>query len=297
MKKKRQRFESAIGPPLLEALSRAQTLLEAALQSLLPKKEEGVLAEAMRAASLAGGKRLRPFLLMESAALFGLSYQKSAHAAAALEMVHIYSLIHDDLPSMDDGVLRHGAPALHRVYGEGMALLAGDALLTLAFEILARAQTCPDSKIRAEMCLALARASGVEGMAGGQALDLQSPSDGGEIHRMRQMKTATLFACASSLGAMLAGAPEKKRRALYDFGMHFGTAYQIADDVSEGEGRDADKKSQRPSPPAARFFKDSEKPRADMAAHCEKALASLEIFAENAAHLRRLCLCDVLLKA
>lgn len=197
------------------------------------------LAEAMRYAALGGGKRLRPFLVLESARLCGLADEAALNAAAALECVHCYSLVHDDLPAMDDDDLRRGRPTVHKAFDEATAILAGDALLTLAFEIAADPATHPDPRVRAEFCLALARASGRAGMAGGQMLDLEAPGttpiESG-ILRLQAMKTGALIGLGCEAGAILASAPQEKRQALRRFGAALGQAFQLADDLLDVEG-------------------------------------------------------------
>jgi farnesyl diphosphate synthase len=197
------------------------------------------LVEAMRYAVLGGGKRLRPFLLLESARLCGVANEEAVNAGAALECVHCYSLVHDDLPAMDDDDLRRGRPTVHRAFDEGTAILAGDALLTLAFEIMAHPSTHQDANIRAELTLALARASGWRGMAGGQMLDMEAPGRAlgeSEIVRLQAMKTGALIRFACEAGAMLGGAPAAKRGALGEYGAALGQAFQLADDLLDVEG-------------------------------------------------------------
>ncbi len=197
------------------------------------------LAEAMRYATLGSGKRLRPFLVLESARLCGVADEDAVNAAAALECVHCYSLVHDDLPAMDDDDLRRGRPTVHRAFDEATAILAGDALLTLAFEILADPATHPDPAIRAGLALGLARGSGRAGMAGGQMLDLEAPGrelSETEILRLQAMKTGALIRFGCEAGAMLGAAPEDKRQALRDYGKALGQAFQLADDLLDVEG-------------------------------------------------------------
>lgn len=219
---------------------------------LAPKPVSGELArparllDAMRYASLGGGKRIRPFLVVETAKLFGVPRARALMAAAALECVHCYSLVHDDLPAMDDDALRRGRPTAHKAFDEATAILAGDGLLTFAFDILARAQTHPKPDIRIELTSALARAAGIGGMAGGQMLDLAAEGrftnvrgrqlDVGEVKTLQAMKTGALlkFACAS--GAMLGEAPRKARMALERYGSAIGEAFQVADDLLDIEG-------------------------------------------------------------
>jgi len=194
------------------------------------------LIEAMRYGLLGPGKRLRPFLVIESAALFGVPAETALDAAAALECVHAYSLIHDDLPAMDDDDVRRGRPTVHRAYDEATAILAGDALLTFAFEILARHA---DATIGAELILELARASGAQGMAGGQMLDLtaeKQPLGPEGIAVMQAMKTGALIRFACVAGAILGGGSAPRRAALEAYGRALGEAFQIADDLLDAEG-------------------------------------------------------------
>jgi farnesyl diphosphate synthase len=222
-----------------DRLAEAAHATDAALDRLLaPAALAGEIArpdrlrEAMRYAALSPGKRLRPFVLIESARLFGAAGPAVAEAAAALECVHAYSLVHDDLPAMDDDDLRRGRPTLHRAFDEATAILAGDALLTMAFDILASLEA--DGGIRATLVSMLARASGLGGMAGGQALDLaaeRAAFDRDAIARMQAMKTGALFRFAAEAGAVLGGAREEERRRLRDYGALLGHAFQLADDL------------------------------------------------------------------
>ena len=220
------------------------------------------LVEAMRYATLAGGKRLRPFLLLETARLFGADRPAHLRAAAAVEFIHCYSLVHDDLPAMDDDDLRRGRPTAHRAYDEATAILAGDSLLTLAFDILADESTDPDPGIRAALVLTLARASGLGGMAGGQMLDLEAEgrfaTDGAalalneaDILRLQAMKTGALLTACAEMGAIIGRADKKGRAAMRSYGHLLGQAFQIADDLLDVEsdaatlgkatGKDSDK--------------------------------------------------------
>lgn len=197
------------------------------------------LVEAMRHGALAGGKRLRPHLLIESAALFGISAEDALDAAVALECAHCYSLIHDDLPAMDDDDMRRGQPTVHRAFDEGTAILAGDALLTLAFEIMAAETTHPDPAIRVRLMEGLARAAGWAGMAGGQMLDLQAP-DGdftiADVEQLQAMKTGALVRFACEAGAILGGAECEEFAALSRYGQAAGAAFQLADDLLDAQG-------------------------------------------------------------
>jgi farnesyl diphosphate synthase len=229
-------------PRRLEA---AAALVEPVLDRLLaaaPAAGEIVrpprLIAAMRHAALAGGKRFRPFLLMESARLFGVAPDASVVAAAAVECVHTYSLVHDDLPAMDDDDLRRGVPTVHKAFDEATAILAGDALLTLAFEVLAGEEAHPDPGVRADLVGTLARAAGIGGMAGGQMLDLQPEADTPDeaaIALMQSMKTGALIAASCELGAALGQALPEARVALRAYGGALGRAFQIADDLLDVE--------------------------------------------------------------
>ncbi len=192
------------------------------------------LVAAMRHGVLNGGKRLRPFLLLEAAEMLGGPPDSALRAAAALECVHCYSLIHDDLPAMDDDDLRRGQPTVHRAFDEATAILAGDALLTLAFDILADPATHEDAAIRSRLVLSLARASGLGGMAGGQMLDLSAEGRalGREaIAQLQSMKTGALIRQACEAGAIIAGAGKPELEALQRFGDLAGKAFQLADDL------------------------------------------------------------------
>jgi farnesyl diphosphate synthase len=199
----------------------------------------GRLLEAMRYGTLGGGKRLRPFLVLESANLFGIEPDRALNAAVALECVHCYSLIHDDLPAMDDDDLRRGRPTIHKAYDEATAILAGDALLTLAFEISSAPDTHPNPAVRAELCLQLARASGAAGMAGGQMLDLEAPGKQlgeSDIRTLQRMKTGALITYACAAGGILGETSGAKMAALQDYGTALGAAFQLADDLLDAEG-------------------------------------------------------------
>jgi farnesyl diphosphate synthase len=198
------------------------------------------LIEAMRYSSLGGGKRLRPFLVVESSAVFGVPRQAALLAGAALECIHCYSLIHDDLPAMDNSDLRRGRPTLHRAYDDATAILAGDALLTLAFDIVTRDEIHQDANVRLLLTRALARASGIGGMAGGQMLDLAGEGRFGDrepvdVARLQQMKTGALLRYGCIAGALLGQSTPKQYQALDDYGRALGEAFQIADDLLDVE--------------------------------------------------------------
>ncbi|TWC01222.1 farnesyl-diphosphate synthase [Bradyrhizobium macuxiense] len=199
------------------------------------------LIEAMRYSSLGGGKRLRPFLVVESAAVFGIPRESALLVGAALECIHCYSLIHDDLPAMDNSDLRRGRPTLHKAYDDATAILAGDALLTIAFDIITRDAIHRDAQVRLLLTRALARASGVGGMAGGQILDLAGEGRFGDrepvdVARLQQMKTGALLRFGCIAGAILGQASQKEYQALDDYGKALGEAFQIADDLLDVEG-------------------------------------------------------------
>jgi len=230
-----------------EELERIGRLVEARLDALLSggtgqadkAAARSDLAEAMRYAVLGGGKRLRPFLLMQSALLFGVSDDASLDTGCALECVHCYSLVHDDLPAMDDDDMRRGRPTVHKAYDEATAILVGDGLLTLAFEIVSSRPASADPAIRAELVLHLAKASGWQGMVLGQALDLTIGQKGfsrQDVARMQALKTGALFRFACEAGAILGRASASERAALVAYASAFGQAFQLADDLLDAEG-------------------------------------------------------------
>ncbi|MBK1665862.1 farnesyl-diphosphate synthase [Rhodospirillum rubrum] len=215
------------------------------LSQLMPATDgpEGRVVDAMRYAALEGGKRLRPFLVLQSAQLFSVSRACALNVAAAIEMIHCYSLIHDDLPAMDNDDLRRGRPTVHRQYDEPTAILAGDALLTKAFEVIALPGTHSDPAVRCELITELAIAAGAKGMVGGQMIDLMaerglidSALDVPAITRMHQLKTGRLISFSSIAGAILGKAPRSQRQALFNYAHDLGLAFQIADDLLDVEG-------------------------------------------------------------
>jgi len=228
-----------------EALTQAARLTDVVLDQLLvtPPGLEGRVYEAMRYSALAPGKRLRPFLVLASARMFGVAQRCALQVAAAVEMVHAYSLVHDDLPAMDDSDLRRGRPTCHKEFDEATAVLAGDGLLTAAFELLAEPDTHGDPAVRIELVSALASAAGAAGMVGGQMIDLiaeHQDLDIGAITRLQRMKTGALIAFSCEAGAILAKAPYELRTALRGYAHDLGLAYQIADDLLDVEGSAAE---------------------------------------------------------
>jgi len=221
---------------LAEAMAQTARLVEAQLDALLPVPEsaEARVVEAMRYAVLNGGKRMRAFLVMETAKLFTVNTTCAARVAAAVEMLHAYSLVHDDLPAMDDDDLRRGAPSCHKQFDEATAILAGDALQTRAFEVLAEADTHADPEARCELVCALAYASGARGMVGGQMIDMMAEGkilSGPEITRLQALKTGRLIQFSAEAGAILGRAPQAQRHFIAAYGRELGGAFQIYDDV------------------------------------------------------------------
>ncbi|MDR6951960.1 farnesyl diphosphate synthase [Ancylobacter sp. 3268] len=233
---------------LADALARCAEAVAVELDRVIARAQpvSDRLMRAMRHAALAGGKRLRPFLVIESAALFGVPMPRALPAATALECVHCYSLVHDDLPAMDNDDLRRGQPTVHRAYDEATAILAGDALLTLAFELLAEPAADPDPAVRIALVAALARAAGGEGMVGGQMLDLAAEgrfADAGRpapdlsgVARLQELKTGALLRQACAAGALLGRASPAEAADLHSYSQAIGRAFQIADDLLDVEG-------------------------------------------------------------
>ena len=226
---------------LNEAMKRDARMADEALDRLLPPTggDHGRVAEAMRYAVFAGGKRLRPFLTLKGAALFGVPEARAVRAAAAIEMLHTYSLVHDDLPCMDDDDLRRGRPTTHKQFDEATAVLAGDALLTLSFGVLAGPETHPSGEVRAELVARLASAGGTEGMIGGQMMDMLAPErnynmDG--VVLLQRMKTGALFEFSCEAGPILAQASARDRQNLRDYARDLGLAFQISDDLIDALG-------------------------------------------------------------
>jgi farnesyl diphosphate synthase len=225
-------------PDLSAALPEAAAEIERALDTLLPAPEgaEARLFEAMRYGAMGGGKRMRGFLVLEGARQFGVARASALRVAAAVEMLHAYSLVHDDLPAMDDDDLRRGKPTCHKAFDEATAILAGDALQTQAFQVLAEEDTHSDPSVRAELVRCLAKASGARGMCGGQMLDMlaeeaDAPLDEPAIGRLQLLKTGRLIEFSAEAGAILGKAAPSQRHALAAYGRDVGAAFQIADDL------------------------------------------------------------------
>ncbi len=292
-------------PTFTTRLSEAARTVEASLEALLSDKAaSGEIARpprlmaAMRHAALGGGKRLRPFLTIEAARLLGVEGQGPLRAGCAVELLHCYSLVHDDLPSMDDDDLRRGRPTVHKAYDEATAILVGDALQTLAFEVLADPATAADPAIRSDLVLGLARASGLGGMVGGQLLDLSAegrygPATLGEadVRLLQMMKTGAILTFSVEAGAILGKADGSDCQSLVDYGRALGAAFQVADDILDREAS-AEALGKRTG-------KDQEKGKATLVdllgmdgarREChelvEKALACLERFGAKADTLR-----------
>ncbi|MBI3505567.1 MAG: polyprenyl synthetase family protein [Proteobacteria bacterium] len=284
--------------PIETALAANAARIEAALESLLPKSEgyEASLHEAMRYACLGGGKRMRPFLVMETSGLFGVDEACALRVACAIELVHCYSLVHDDLPAMDDDDLRRGQPTVHKAFDEATAILAGDALLTRAFEVLSQPLTHGDAGVRADLVLALALASGADGMCGGQQMDLAAEGetlDIGAVTRLQRLKTGALIGFAAQSGAILGKAPAHMRHTLVAFAHDLGLAFQIADDLIDVEGS-ATKAGKATGKDAARgkatfvSILGVERARAQAQLLADQAARHLDLFDAKADRLRAL---------
>ncbi len=228
-------------PVLADAFEQIQREVDAAFDAFLPVPDDarGRLVEAMRYAAIGGGKRVRPLLVCATAGLFGVDRDAAVNTGCAVEAIHAYSLIHDDLPCMDDDDLRHGKPTVHKAFDEATAVLAGDCLHALAFDILTMPGTSGDPFVRSELVATLARASGHDGMAGGQMMDIASASreyDLRQITRLQQLKTGALLAASVELGAILGKVPPEGRGQLRAYARDIGLAFQIADDLLDVEG-------------------------------------------------------------
>jgi farnesyl diphosphate synthase len=217
--------------------------LDRLFESLLavPPDSRAQLYEAMRYAAIGGGKRLRPLLVVAACGLFHVDRERALRVGLAVEAIHVYSLIHDDLPAMDDDDLRRGKPTVHRAFGEATAILAGDSLHALAFEVLADEATHEDPFVRADLIAELARASGPSGMAGGQMMDLaaeETTLDLAAVTRLQQLKTGALIGFCLEAGAIMGRVPVEGRRPLRGYARDVGLAFQIADDILDVEGEE-----------------------------------------------------------
>jgi farnesyl diphosphate synthase len=283
---------------MVQALADSAALTDAVLGKLLdpPPGPEARVYEAMRYSALAPGKRLRPFLVLASAGLFAVAQRSALQVAAAIEMVHAYSLIHDDLPAMDNSDLRRGRPTCHKQFDEATAVLAGDGLLTYAFEVLAHPDTHGDPAVRCELVASLAHAAGTQGMVGGQMIDLLAENDPtldiGAITRLQRLKTGALIAFACTAGAVLGKASPELRGALSAYAHDLGLAFQIADDLLDVEGSAAETGKPVGSDAAAGkatfvSILGVERARAQANLLVEQAVAHLDLFERRAELLRQ----------
>ena len=278
------------------ALGEAAGFIERTLDTLLPQPvgPEARLLEAMRYATLGGGKRLRGFLVLQSARLFGVDRGAAGRVGAAVECVHAYSLVHDDLPAMDDDDLRRGKPSTHKAFDEATAILAGDALLTLAFTLISSTDTHSDPFVRCDLVQKLALAVGSAGMVGGQMMDmaLEGKSAGlAEISRLQRMKTAALITFSCEAGAILGKASQSRRSALSAYGQDLGLAFQIADDLLDAEGDAAEmgkaaRKDEGRGKATIVTTLGVERARAQAQALAAQAVRHLDLFDEKADLLR-----------
>ena len=233
-----------VAPILGDALATIAHDVDRLFDILLPLPDDArrPLFEAMRHASIGGGKRLRPLLVVASCALFNVDRAAALRVGCAVEAIHVYSLIHDDLPCMDDDDMRRGKPTVHKAFGEAIAVLAGDSLHALAFELVVDESVHPDPFVRVELADGLARASGPAGMAGGQMMDIAAETHAFDLHgvtRLQQMKTGALIAFSVEAGAIMGRVPPEGRSSLRGYARDVGLAFQIADDLLDAEGDEA----------------------------------------------------------
>ena len=282
---------------LQAALSECAGTVEKTMDLLLgqPDDVEARLFEAMRYACFAGGKRLRPFLVLQSSVLFKVDTRCAARVAAAIEFIHTYSLIHDDLPAMDNADTRRGRPSVHKKFDEATAILAGDALQALAFEVLVQPETHSDPNVRIELVRELSRAAGGEGMCGGQMIDLLAEKmtdvDIGAITRLQRLKTGERFAFAAVSGAVLGKGSYRSYMALHNYAQEFGLAFQIADDLLDAEGTEAQtgKPVGRDAETGKATFVSvlgAERARAQAHILVDQAIRALDVFDDSADPLR-----------
>ncbi len=283
---------------LEKALEEAQATLVLEVERLLPESNapEARVVQAMRYATLNGGKRLRPFLVLTTAALFNVARQSAARVAAAIEFVHCYSLVHDDLPAMDNDDLRRGIPTCHKAFDEATAILAGDALLTKAFEVLGGSATHPDPSVRADLVVAMAEAAGHQGMVGGQMIDMlastsKQPMDIPAITRLQRMKTGRLIAFSCVAGPILGKAHSNQRQALEGYAHDLGLVFQITDDLLDVEAstEEMGKKTGKDADQGKATFVSLlgvERAKAQAQALGDQAIKHLDVFGDcDAAHL------------
>lgn len=283
---------------LARAFARVQRDVDSAFDAFLPipNDSRARLVEAMRHAAIGGGKRVRPLLVCATAELFGVSRTAAINAACAVEAIHCYSLVHDDLPCMDDDALRHGKPTVHKAFDEATAVLAGDSLHALAFDILTQPDTSTDPFVRAELVACLARASGHDGMAGGQMMDMAAEDetyDLQQVTRLQQLKTGALLAASVEMGAILGRVPPEGRAPLRAYARDIGLAFQIADDLLDVEGDEelagkALRKDEGQGKATFVTLMGAEKARAQAHMLVEQAAAHLSGYGEEAALLRDL---------
>jgi farnesyl diphosphate synthase len=282
---------------LKAAIAESARAVDAALDDLLPRPHgrQGRVQEAMRYAIQAGGKRLRPFLVLQSARLFGVPDARALRVGAAIEALHTYSLVHDDLPCMDDDDLRRGRPTTHIAYDEMTAVLAGDGLLTIAFEFLAGRDTHPEAEIRSALVLRLAEAAGHDGMIGGQVIDMLADSNFGvaEVIELQRKKTGQLFEFSCEAGPILGGAPPEDRRRLRAYAEEMGLVFQITDDLldvtstAEKTGKKVGKDAEAGKQTLVTLM-GIEGARAEAESRAHKAVAALGPHAARAPHLTAL---------
>ena len=285
---------------LKNELKRIEDLVNEKMDDVLPEEIEGRIGEnriarAMRYSSLAPGKRVRPFLVMESASLFGVSESCAAQVAAAIEFVHCFSLIHDDLPALDDDDERRGKPSLHKEFDEATAILAGDALLSFAFEVLAHETTHHDSFVRCELISAFSKSIGINGMIGGQMIDILSEErelNIEQITRLQRMKTGALFQVSCEAGAILGKAPRNIRNALRGYSNNIGLVFQITDDLLDAiteENQDGSPRTNKSEEKGTYIsIMGVEKAKAQANILTDQAIEHLNTFGKSADRLRDL---------
>ena len=277
---------------MAEGAAAVEQVLDAALK--VPQGPEARVFEAMRYSALGAGKRLRPFLALASARVCGAPDERALRVGAAVELVHCYSLIHDDLPAMDNDDLRRGKPTCHKAFDEATAILAGDALQALAFEVLADPATHPDGNVRSDLVSRLAIASGGCGMVGGQMIDLaaeHTEPDVATTTRIQRLKTGALITFSTESGAIVAGASSEARTALVHYAHDLGLAFQIVDDLLDvtGSAEDVGKATHKDEAAGKATFVSLlgiEKAQERAKLLVDQAIGHLDIFGEKATHLR-----------